>query len=97
MDNYGWTYDPEYEEWYAVPPENRKSMLTRIDIDTATKSIARVCFLPIMINKRAQPEILSASDPRFDDVVSYVREITESQHIETDYTIEGDEVVVGLG
>jgi hypothetical protein len=97
MDNYGWTYDPEYEEWYAVPPENRKSMLVRIDIDTATKSIGRVCYLPIMINKRAQPEILAAGDERFDEVVTYVREITESQKIDTQYTVEGDEVVVGLG
>jgi len=30
-------------------------------------------------------------------VVTYVREITESQRIDTDYTIEGDRVIVGLG
>jgi poly-gamma-glutamate synthesis protein (capsule biosynthesis protein) len=95
MDNYGWKYDPEYEEWYAVPPENRKSMLVRVDI--VDKKIDRVCFLPIMINKRAQPEILSNGDPRFDDVVTYVREITEGQNIDTTYTVEGDEVVIDLG
>jgi poly-gamma-glutamate synthesis protein (capsule biosynthesis protein) len=94
MDNYGWKYDPEYEEWYAVPPENRKSMLVRIDI--VDKQIDRVCFLPIMINKRAQPEVLSNGDPRFDDVVTYVREITEGQNIDTTYSVEGDEVVVAL-
>jgi len=95
MDNYGWTYDPEYEEWYAVPPENRKSMLVKIDIKD--KRIARVAYLPVMINKRAQPQILTHDDPQFDEVVTYVREITDGQHITTEYRVEGDEVVVGLG
>src|SRR5262249_29219287 len=94
MDNYGWTYDPEYEEWYAVPPENRKSM--HVQIDVVDKRIDRVAFLPIMINQRAQPQILSRDDARFDDVVSYVQEITDSQHLGTQYSVEGDEVVVTL-
>jgi hypothetical protein len=95
MDNQKWTYDPEYEEWYAVPAENRKSMLVQIDI--AGKAVERVAFRPVMINRRAQPEILAAADPRFDEVVSYVREVTESQGIGTSYTVKGDEVLVGLG
>jgi hypothetical protein len=94
MDNYGWKYDPEYEQWYAVPEENRKSMLVRMDI--RDKKISKLVFLPIMINKRAQPQILSHDDPRFAEVVSYVREITESQNIATSYRVDGDEVVVGL-
>jgi poly-gamma-glutamate synthesis protein (capsule biosynthesis protein) len=94
MDNQKWTYDPEYEEWYAVPPENRKSMLAQIDISGTT--VERVAFRPVMINKRAQPEILSAADPRFDEVVTYVREITESQNINTSYIVKGDEVIVDL-
>jgi Bacterial capsule synthesis protein PGA_cap len=94
MDNQKWTYDPEYEEWYAVPPENRKSMLAQIDISGTT--VERVAFRPVMINQRAQPEILSASDPRFDEVVTYVREITESQGIDTSYIVKGDEVIVDL-
>jgi len=97
MDNQGWTYDPEYEEWYAVPPENRKSMLVKIDIDVTDKKIRRVAFLPVMINQRAQPQVLTAADPRFADLVGYVRQITESQHIATKYRLDGDEVVVELG
>ena len=92
MDNYGWKYDPEYEEWYAVPAENRNSMLVKIDI--RDKRIGRISFLPVLINKRAQPEILAAGDPRFGDVLTYVREITDSQKIATTYRVEGDEVVV---
>ncbi len=95
MDNQGWKYDPDYEEWYAVPPENRKSMLVKIDIKE--KKLDRVAFLPVMINQRAQPQVLTHDDPRFDEVVTYVREITESQNIGTEYRVEGDEVVVPLG
>jgi poly-gamma-glutamate synthesis protein (capsule biosynthesis protein) len=94
MDNYGWKYDPAYEEWYAVPEENRKSMLVRMDV--RDKKIANVSFRPIMINQRAQPEPLSHDDPRFDEVVAYVREITENQNINTRYRVDGDEVVVEL-
>jgi poly-gamma-glutamate synthesis protein (capsule biosynthesis protein) len=95
MDNQGWKYDPDYEEWYAVPPENRKSMLVQIDI--AGKAVERVAFRPVMINKRAQPELLRASDPRFDQVVTYVKDVTEGQKIDTTYTVKGDEVIVELG
>jgi hypothetical protein len=95
MDNQGWKYDPDYDEWYAVPPENRKSMLVQIDI--AGKAVERVAFRPVMIYKRAQPELLLASDPRFGEVVTYVKDVTEGQKIDTTYTVKGDEVIVELG
>jgi poly-gamma-glutamate synthesis protein (capsule biosynthesis protein) len=94
MDRQNWTYDPDYEEWYAVPAENRKSMIARIDIVGA--DIRRVSFLPVMINRRAQPVVLSRSDPSFNDVLGYVREVTASQGIDTTFGVEGDEVVVSL-
>lgn len=95
MDAQGWTYEPEYEEWYAVPPENRMSMIARVDVSGGR--IDRVFYLPVMINARAQPRILSRTDPEFDTVVGYVKEITESQRIATRYTVEGDAVIVEAG
>ena len=94
MDRQGWTYDPEYEEWYAVPAENRMSMIARLDATGGR--IDRAFFLPVMINKRAQPRILGRDDPEFEKVVDYVKEITESQAIRTCFRVEGDEVVVPL-
>jgi hypothetical protein len=94
MDKQNWTYDPEYEEWYAIPPENRKSMLVQMDV--VDKKIARVAFRPVMINSHAQPEALTAGDPRFDDVLNYVRTVTSSQGIDTTFRVVGDEVVVEL-
>jgi poly-gamma-glutamate synthesis protein (capsule biosynthesis protein) len=95
MDKQNWTYDPEYEEWYAIPAENRKSMLVQMDV--VDKKIAKVSFLPVMINSHAQPEALKAGDPRFDDVLGYVRDVTASQGIDTTFRVDGDEVVVELG
>jgi len=94
MDAQGWKYDPEYEEWYAVPPENRMSMIARVDL--ARGRLERVFFLPVMINKRAQPRILPRSDPEFEVVLSYVKEITQSQGIGTRFSVEGDAVAVGI-
>jgi Bacterial capsule synthesis protein PGA_cap len=94
MDKSGFKSDPEWDEWYAVPAENRKSMLVKCDI--VDKKIRRVCFLPIMINNKAQPRILSRADKDFDDVLNYVKEITENQEMNTKYVVEGDEVVVSL-
>lgn len=87
-----WKYDPEYEEWYAVPAENRMSMIARVDL--AGNEIRRVFFVPVMINQRAQPRILKRTDPEFDVVLDYVKEITGSQGIRTRFAVEGDEVVV---
>lgn len=92
MDRQGWTYDPEYEEWYAVPAENRKSLLAVVDV--LDGAIDRVSIRPVMINARAQPRILGASDPDFDGVLEYVRSITSSQGLATTFAIDGNEVVV---
>jgi len=94
MDAQGWKYDPEYEEWYAVPPENRMSLVARVDL--AGGRLERVFVLPVMIGKRAQPRILPRSDPEFDVVLEYVKEITASQGIDTRFGVQGDEITVGV-
>ena len=71
------------------------SMIARVDLRAG--KIARVFFVPVMINKRAQPRILPRTDPEFDVVLGYVKEITESQGIKTHFTVEGDEVTVSAG
>lgn len=94
MDRQGWTYDPEYEEWYAVPAENRMSIIARLDV--AGSRIRRVSYLPVMIDERARPRILRGGEAEFDTVVAYVTEVTESQHLGTRFHLAGDEVVVVL-
>jgi poly-gamma-glutamate synthesis protein (capsule biosynthesis protein) len=95
MDRQNWTYDPEYEEWYAVPPENRKSLIAVIEVDGGT--IGRIVVRPVMINRRAQPELPTPSDAAFADVLGYLREISASQGFGTRFEVQGDEVVVTGG
>lgn len=92
--NPDWKPDPEYPT-YFMPPDSRKTIIAKCVI--AEKRIKRVSFLPAYINKQSQPEILVSADPRFVQVARYVEEISRDQGLQTAYTIEGDEVVVGEG
>jgi hypothetical protein len=95
MDRQGWTYDPEYEEWYAVPPENRKSLLAILEV--TDRRLTRIAVRPVVINSRAQPVPQRAGDEGFEDVLGYVREISASQGFRTAFEVVGDEVVIGPG
>ena len=81
--------DPEYPT-YPFHPESRKTMIAKCVI--ANKRIEKVSFLPTIINKQAEPEIVSSQDENFGAVVSYMEQIDKSQNLETRYTVEKDEV-----
>ncbi|MBI2862571.1 MAG: CapA family protein [Chloroflexi bacterium] len=83
--------DPEYPT-YRFPPESRKTIVAKCII--ANGGIQRVSFIPALVNKQGQPEPLSPSDPRGEDVVQYMREITQEANLNATYTVEGGEVVV---
>ena len=93
LDHYDWRPDPEWAI-YPFPPESRKSMIVKCEI--LGKQIQRVCFLPVLINQKAQPQIVPKGDRNFNELFHYVKGITESQGLDTRYTIEGNEIVVGL-
>jgi len=95
MDRQGWTYDPEYEDWYAVPAENRKSLMAIIDVTDG--GISRVAVRPVLINNRAQPVIQRRGDQGFEDVVGYLRQITASRGFRTQFIDAGEDVVLGPG
>ena len=88
---YPWDVDPEYVG-YGYPKDSRKTMLVNCVI--SGKRIQKVSFLPALINKYAQPEILHGGDERFKDVVTYVESISKEQKLRATFTVEGDEVVV---
>jgi Bacterial capsule synthesis protein PGA_cap len=92
MDRQGWTYDPAYEDWYAVPAENRKSLMAVIEVDD--RKVSRVAVRPVLINERAQPVVQSPGDPGFEDVVGYLRMITESQGFGATFVPTGHEIEV---
>lgn len=92
MKVYDWGEpEPDYPG-YAFPYDARKSLIVKAMIED--KKLRHVSFLPVYINKDAEPEILSRQDKRFDEVVSYMKEITESQGLNAKYQVDGDEVAI---
>ncbi len=83
--------DPEWA-LYPLPPESRKTILAKITISDG--QIERVSFMPMMINKQCQPNILTREDKDFQEVVEYVKDITKDQGLDTKFSVEGNEVVV---
>ena len=86
-----WQPDPEYPTYY-LPPDSRKTMVAKCVISGG--KIDSVGFLPVGINKQSQPEVLSAADPRFGQVVRYMEEITQDQGLNARYVVEGNEVLI---
>ncbi len=89
--NPDWKPDPEYPT-YFMPPDSRKTLIAKCEI--ASKRVKRVSFLPTLINKQSQPKVLSADDPRFQEVVDYIEAITQDQALGARFTIQGNEVLV---
>lgn len=89
--NPSWFNDPEYRN-YPFPRDSRMSMLVRLEI--SGRDTQGVSFLPLYINSDGQPRVLSSQDSEFEQVIQYMRKITENQKIKTTYTVRGNEVVV---
>lgn len=86
-----WEPDPEYPTYY-LPPDSRKTIVVKAEI--AGGALQRVSFVPTVINKSSQAEVLASSDDRFAEVVAYMEEITKDQDLNGVYAVDGDEVVV---
>jgi len=78
---------------YPLLPYGRdakRSLLARGVFTTA--GLQRASYLPMVIDGTYRPEVLPASDPRFDDIVRYMQWISEG--MAHPFEIEGDEVVM---
>ena len=87
-------WNPPYPAYptYPFPPDSRKTIIAKCVI--SGNNISQVSFLPIYINNRGEPELLLPDDARFSEVVNYVNEISADQGLRTEYTIDGNEVVI---
>jgi len=84
----GWNTQDEY----PLPHDTRKTLIAKCIIQD--KGLVRVSFLPVYINTRSEPEILLAGDERFQEVIRYMEIITQDQHLNAQYAIDGNEVIV---
>ncbi|MBI4334833.1 MAG: CapA family protein [Chloroflexi bacterium] len=74
----------------ASAEERRYVMMVKCVINR--KGAQKVSILPVWTNQRAEPEFLSRSDPRFEEVRRYIEPLCKE--LGTTLTPEGDELVV---
>lgn len=92
-DNWGWVYeDPEWSR-YTFPPSSRRTMIVQFAVEDG--AIARASFVPLMINKQAQPEPL-ADAKELDDYIAYVRDVSANEGFAPELKIVGDRIEVSL-
>lgn len=88
---YGIRPAPDYRDYY-FSSDSRKTMIAECLISPG--SIREVSFLPAMINGKAQPEPLSSSDSRNDEVYRYVAWCTAEEKLPAQFQRKGDEIGV---
>ena len=79
---------PDFDSLYNFPPESRMTLIAGLRLDKGGELQAR--FWPCYINRQAQPELVAVDDPRFEQIVSYMQRISESQGLPVRYEVQGD-------
>jgi poly-gamma-glutamate synthesis protein (capsule biosynthesis protein) len=89
---FGFEPDPEYPPYYSFHPESKYTMIAKFIVEDS--KVSKVSYLPCLINKRAQPEVLR-NDERGREVFEYFEKITRMAGLNALYAWEGDEVAIG--
>lgn len=77
-----------------MPVDSYKTFYIKCQIEAG--AIRRVSFVPVQLDSNAVPHVLTQADPRFGEIVEYVRAITVDQKLSTVFTEEDGEVVVQI-
>ena len=85
--------DPDYAEWYCWPAASRKSMIVKCRVSSG--KIDKVAFLPVLINTRAQPVVVSR-EHEFRDALENMIDLSDSQHLNTRFQAGDGEIIVGI-
>lgn len=86
--------NPDWKKLPAkpMPPDSYKSLLLKCVI--RDKRIERVSFIPVQLDDDSNPHVQKPGDSDFDAIVQYMRDITTNQGLDTQYTVDGNEVLV---
>ena len=91
---YNFKIDPEWGATYPFPADARKTIVAKCVV--SDKRIEKVSFLPAMINKLNQPQMLGQDDENFGAVVNFMNFSCEDQNLSTKFTSEDNEVVISI-
>jgi len=79
---------PDFSSRYNFPPDSRRTLVVNAQI--SKRGIVSVSMLPTYVDSQALPEILSAQDPRFAEVLDYVADISAHQGFDTPFEVKAD-------
>ncbi len=77
---------------YPYPPDARKTIIAKLVV--SNNHIESVSYLPVLINRLGQPEVLPRARKESQEVFEYMKTITEDQELGTKFSREGDEIVI---
>jgi poly-gamma-glutamate synthesis protein (capsule biosynthesis protein) len=77
---------------YPFHPDARRTAIARVLIEDG--KVIRVGFLPCLIDRTGTPQVVKHGTPEFDDVVTYMIEISEKAGFPTEFDFISDEVFV---
>jgi len=85
-------WEPDFDSMYNFPPAARMSIMVRLDVgDGAVRGAG---FVPLWIDRDAVPRAIAPDDPRFGQVIDYMRAVTAEAGLNARYTPAGDHVRV---
>jgi poly-gamma-glutamate synthesis protein (capsule biosynthesis protein) len=85
-------WQPDFDSSYNFPADARRTVVAKCLIKGG--KVLRVSLIPTYVNRQSQPEMLKASDPRFNEVVQYLEEMTLAANLNGTFRRDGDEVVI---
>lgn len=86
----GENWEPDFDSLYNFPPASRLSMIARLVIREG--SVQDAGFLPVFIDRDAVPRVLEPADPRFNEVIDYMRAVTAEAGLNGRYEPAGQVV-----
>lgn len=84
----GEDWEPDFDSLYNFPPASRLSMIARLQIREG--HLREAGFVPLYIGRDAVPHPLRRNDPRFADLLAYLRAVTGEAGLNGVYAPDGD-------
>ena len=85
-------WEPDFDSLYNFPPASRLSMVARLHI--ADGRIEEAGLLPVYIDRDAVPRLPAPGDPRFTEVIDYLRAVTAEAGLNAGLQVAGDRAVI---
>ena len=79
-------------EMYPYQVDARKTIIAKLGL--SRDGVDRVAYLPVMINRLGQTQVVGPADHQGQEVFEYVRRISASQGLSSNFAWDGDEVLV---